>query len=622
MSAHEFVRRLKVHADESDRHYTFWLGAGCSVTSGIPAAAALVRDQWLPRLYGLKGPGNQPLEEWAPKLFPDYDAGNLAALYGPVMDALFHLKEDRQRETERLCEKGVPGFGYAVLAQLMSRPDGAFSAALTTNFDDLVADSMYVFGDRRPLVIQHDALSGFVRPGRVRRPLVVKVHGDHRLNPMHTSVETAELEKGIRKGVHGLLHDRGVIFIGYAGNDQGALQALEELPGEATPLGVWWVSRQEPTTAIRRWLNSRQATWVQVDGFDELMLLFREEFEIAHPSAEKFERMIERYRETYEHLGTRVEGLPATAPDSEALKEAARSARNTAEDWWKVDLEAQQFFDSDPDRAERIYEEGVEQFEDARLLGNYAVFLRQVRKDPDRAEEFFKRALELDPKRPIVLGNYANLLLSARRDPDLAEDYYKRALELEPNNPGQVGNYANLLADYRDDTALAEEHYERALQLDPDHAVNLSNYATFLVDVRGDYERAERYFRHALEVTPDGANLLGNYGRLLLETGRDEEAWRVVGQALEGAKEDSLRVEALFYILALGGEKEAADALGKLIELIERGARSFGWDFSRIIDRAREAGREDVEWLEVLADVIAERKTPDALDGWPAWERR
>ena len=64
------------------------------------------------------------------------------------------------------------------------------------------------------------------------------------------------------------------------------------------PLGAWRVSRRQPSGAIRGWLEAREATWVEAGGFDELMLLFREEFEIEHPTAEKFEKMIGGYRET------------------------------------------------------------------------------------------------------------------------------------------------------------------------------------------------------------------------------------------------------------------------------------------------------------------------------------
>ncbi|HUB98186.1 MAG TPA: tetratricopeptide repeat protein [Solirubrobacterales bacterium] len=726
MTAHEFVRRLRSHADETDHHYTFWLGAGCSVTSGVPAAAALVRERWLPQLHEFKGRHERTVEEWAKATFPSYDPDDLAALYGPVMEELFPLKHEKQGETERLCEKAAPGFGYAVLAALMSRDDGVFSGALTTNFDDLVADSMYVYGDRRPLVIQHNALAGFVRPGMVRRPLVVKVHGDHRLNPMHTSEETADLEEGIRRGVQGLLRDRGVIFIGYAGNDSGVLKALEGLPDDAIPLGVWWVSRREPQSAIRPWLESRKATWVQADGFDELMLLFREGFEIDHPTAQKFERMISRYRETYEELGSRIQDLPETAPDSVALKEAARSARETASDWWGFELEARQFKNEDPARADEIYRDGIAQLEDPRLMANYALFLDQTRKDYDRAEEYYERALEIEPENPINLGNYAIFLQGIRKDYDRAGEYYERALEIDPEKPTNLGNYAFFLKNIRKDYDRAEEYYERALAAEPEDATNLNNYAAFLRDVRNDDDRAEGYYERALaadpdhanalggyalflqaiskdydraeeyyeraikadpenpinlgnyatflhhfrkdfdraeeyyersieagpevathlgnyafflknirkdndraegyyerafEIQPEVANNLGNYGQLKLER-KDDAGFELVEKALrlaDPASEAPLLVELWFYLLALGNEERSKEALPELIRLIGEGARSPGWDLSGILRRARDMERPDIEWLERLADVIADRAGPEVLEGWSKW---
>src|ERR1700684_136441 len=270
MSASEFARRLKEGVSDQDRHFVFWLGAGCSVTSGITASSSLVRDVWLPRLHALRDT-QEAIEAWATKTFPGYQPSAAGLIYGSVMNELFPFPDERQRETERLCEERMPGFGYAVLAALMSRTDGVFSASLTTNFDDLIADAMYVFGTRRPLVIQHEALAGFARPGRVQRPLVVKVHGDHRLNPMHTQQETADLTGSIAKGIRGLLQDRGIIFVGYAGSDRGVIEALEDLPDNALPLGTWWVPRHEPTSPIRDWLNARNATWVETGGFDEFM---------------------------------------------------------------------------------------------------------------------------------------------------------------------------------------------------------------------------------------------------------------------------------------------------------------------------------------------------------------
>ena len=64
-------------------------------------------------------------------------------------------------------------------------------------------------------------------------------------------------------------------------------------------------------------------------------------------------------------------------------------------------------------------------------LVDYAQFLETVRRDYDRAEEMYKRALETDPNNAINLGNYAWFLQDVRRDSDGAEEMYKRAVEAD-----------------------------------------------------------------------------------------------------------------------------------------------------------------------------------------------
>src|SRR4051812_45196568 len=164
MPAEEFARRLSNSAGQHDTHYAFWIGAGCSISSGIPGAATLVSDRWLPQLQQVRGATGRGVIEWAEESFPAYEPNNPAGLYGVVMEELFIQPEARQREVEALCDGRFPGFGYAVLAALLGRRDGLFNVALTTNFDDLIADAMYVFTEARPLVISDEALAGFIRP--------------------------------------------------------------------------------------------------------------------------------------------------------------------------------------------------------------------------------------------------------------------------------------------------------------------------------------------------------------------------------------------------------------------------------------------------------------------------
>jgi tetratricopeptide (TPR) repeat protein len=331
------------------------------------------------------------------------------------MERLFLYPEERQREIEDLCEGKFPGFGYATLSSLVTMEGGRFNVLLTTNFDDLTADALYLFTKARPLVIHHESLAGYIRPTRTR-PLVIKLHGDYRLSPHNTARETQELKEDIEKQVRSVLHDRGLVFIGYGGNDQGIKKMLEVLPSEALPLGVYWTSGREPMNIMRSWLESRDAVWVEKGDFDELMLLVRDVFNLPHPTPMRFDEVFEKYKNTYDTLSRRIVSLTATAPDAAALKEAVRRTDESFPDWWAVEVAASRLKESDPDQADVIYRKGLQQFpQSAPLLSNYAKFLTDIRKDHDRAEEHYRRALTADPNDATILGNYAGFLLARGR---------------------------------------------------------------------------------------------------------------------------------------------------------------------------------------------------------------
>lgn len=321
ISAEEFVRRLRMVCELDDKRYAFFVGAGCSITSGIPASSRLVSENWLPRLRNLRAPECKDLNAWAMKEFEAYDPQNPGTIYGAVMEELLLQPEERQREIEELCNGQFPGFGYATLAKLMTIESGHFNIVLTTNFDDLVSDALYLFTHTRPLVIHHESLASFIRPTRTR-PLVVKLHGDYRLSPQNTLAETEKLKDEIQGHIRTVLHDRGLVFIGYSGNDQSITRMLEAMPAEALPLGVYWVSDNEPSGSIANWLRCRRAIWVGLGDFDQLMFLIKNEFNLPDPDSKRFQEVFERYVSTYKSLSSKIAALPDSAPDAAALKEA------------------------------------------------------------------------------------------------------------------------------------------------------------------------------------------------------------------------------------------------------------------------------------------------------------
>ncbi|XP_031093245.1 uncharacterized protein LOC115997962 [Ipomoea triloba] len=79
------------------------------------------------------------------------------------------------------------------------------------------------------------------------------------------------------------------------------------------------------------------------------------------------------------------------------------------------------------------------------LLCNYAQFLHLVAQDYDRAEECFKRGMEVEPPDGEVLSQYATFLWTVRKDLSEAEEMYRQATDVEPGNPYYAAQYSNFL---------------------------------------------------------------------------------------------------------------------------------------------------------------------------------
>jgi len=76
---------------------------------------------------------------------------------------------------ESLMTGRSPSFGYSLLAHILAST--RHRVVITTNFDNLVSDALFVYSGATPLVCGHESLVPFAR-AHVRRPLIVKLHRD------------------------------------------------------------------------------------------------------------------------------------------------------------------------------------------------------------------------------------------------------------------------------------------------------------------------------------------------------------------------------------------------------------------------------------------------------------
>ena len=66
------------------------------------------------------------------------------------------------------------------------------------------------------------------------------------------------------------------------------------------------------------------------------------------------------------------------------------------------------------------------------LLATIAIFLHNIRKEYDKADVYYKKAIELDPNRADYVGNYAKHLI-VRGEAERANSLIQKAFELNQN---------------------------------------------------------------------------------------------------------------------------------------------------------------------------------------------
>ena len=507
------------HKAMDDRSYAFILGAGASLKSGIPTGGQLAR-RWLEELHGRMDNAKQPFEEWIAGSAHGIDGlthGNIAENYSKIFVQRFAKdREAGYAALEEAMNEKRPSFGYSLLAHIMH--ETRHKVVVTTNFDNLVVDALAMLGHKPPLVVAHESLTGFVRP-QLRRPLVAKIHRDLFLDPKNDPRGTGEMESGWVAALKKLFQYFTPIVIGYGGNDgslMGFLKSLKE--GEIANGMVWCYRDNQPSVAVQEILKEHNGRQVKIPGFDEFMMALAlkliDKFDVdiiakraevmgqdhakrCRDQAIDLRRSLDRGSEVEKQLGL-------------DLSKSAASGHG----WWSVVMKANE--ESDPDKRQEIYEQGINRFPTSpELYERYANFLMEIRGNHEAAGKMYEKALELDPSNAITINNYAVFKEQSMRDPDAARKLYEKAFEIGPDDPVRRQNYASLLENEYGEIDRAEEHYKKAIELDPEDGATLESYALFIRQWRNNDDLVEQLLKKAVELQPDNDSTLGHYAVFL-----------------------------------------------------------------------------------------------------------
>ena len=184
LSVEKFIDTYRMGCRNHER-FCFILGSGASVDSGIPMGGTL-EYYWMKCMMG-EGTdidGTEPMnaadirelaetfwqegrlkyefkeiEEAWEKMKAEGRKTLSSAYYFDLYKLRFHPHyKNGYRYLEKLMEGKEPSFGYHPLAKLLTDGLGN-NLVITTNFDSLLEDALFLYTDKKPLAINHELLA-------------------------------------------------------------------------------------------------------------------------------------------------------------------------------------------------------------------------------------------------------------------------------------------------------------------------------------------------------------------------------------------------------------------------------------------------------------------------------
>ena len=255
----DLARRIK-QAAEGDCPYTLFLGAGASTSSGIVTAQGMVK-QWKLELLHRQNPIATPqdIEKWlrcevvgCPDALHECRSGFIEwwqkefgerisreTEYPRLFTYMAGTPSERQLCIERIIDGKEPGFGYLYLAALVAQR--RFDTILTTNFDDLLHDTLFRYYDIKPVVCAFDSAVESIRISP--RPKIIKLHGDFLYdNIRNVGQEIVRLGANMEEKLKQSCQDRGLVVVGYEGTDASVMVPIQNMLRTSThlKLGLHW----------------------------------------------------------------------------------------------------------------------------------------------------------------------------------------------------------------------------------------------------------------------------------------------------------------------------------------------------------------------------------------------
>jgi tetratricopeptide (TPR) repeat protein len=503
-------QRLK-RARDRDHPAHFLIGAGCSISAGIPSATDLIKT-----IHA----------EYADEC-ASLDKDSLHS-YGACM-ALLSINERRDLIRPYL-ENAKVNWGTIALAQLIV--EGFVERVLTVNFDLVLENACGLLG-LQPAVYDF-GVAPANDPAMVVSPAIVHLHGQsYGLVLLNTDEETQKHREKLQPILVDSLRSAPLLVIGYSGSADGIFQTLlKEFEGREP---FYWVSYdEEPASHIHPFAARNHFQFIGGADFDRFMIELAQSLGCWPPDL---------FTNPLGHLLDELSPVvPYPTMDSEGAIDLLRELRCKLESLMKRSNEQDQPALS----LQQLYMKG--DFEGAATLFSSRLSQGELSKvERDIAYSSFNSwGLSLQRRAKRATTEVALRLFEE------AADKYRAALAIKPDGLEALHNWglaqeeqsklvnktqaAQLLAE-------AEKNYRSVLAIKPDDHLALEGLGSiFLNQSRSanDEEaialllKADEKFNAALAIKADLPSTLDNWSASLLEQAKrakGKKATRLLAEA-------------------------------------------------------------------------------------------
>ena len=268
--------------------HALFLGAGASVTSGMPSAQTCIwewkRSIFLTNNVGLESQFSEitltsvqsRIQRWLDSqgIYPKSGSPDE---YGVYIESCFPIAESRRAYFQDKVRQARPHIGYRVVSTLAAQ--GLIRSVWTTNFDQLVSRAVKDHA-LTPIEVGIDCTHRIVRAASSGELLVVALHGDYRYDALkNTNSELQQQEQQLEHALIAEFAANPVIVCGYSGRDESIMRAFRRAYDHDGSGTLYWCvqdssSIPDPVRDLVALAVSkgREAYIVPIQGFDDLMV--------------------------------------------------------------------------------------------------------------------------------------------------------------------------------------------------------------------------------------------------------------------------------------------------------------------------------------------------------------